>query len=61
MQCIITDVFRTTERWIPNVPKCLRECTKKANELDGCAYDDFVCHCINYQKYSDVSHSLFTL
>ncbi|KAJ4299814.1 hypothetical protein N0V90_005060 [Kalmusia sp. IMI 367209] len=46
----------TTERWLSefNIPECLKECTKKANREDGCAYDDFACHSINYQAYSDI-------
>ncbi|KAF2683287.1 hypothetical protein K458DRAFT_340235 [Lentithecium fluviatile CBS 122367] len=44
----------TTATWLPQIPECLRNCTIEANQLDGCAYDDFACHCINYQKYSDV-------
>ncbi|KAK3215899.1 hypothetical protein GRF29_8g1445855 [Pseudopithomyces chartarum] len=46
----------TTEKWLSNfgIPECLKECTRKANREDGCAYNDFVCHSINYQAYSDL-------
>ncbi|KAF1968887.1 hypothetical protein BU23DRAFT_478936 [Bimuria novae-zelandiae CBS 107.79] len=46
----------TTEKWLSNfgIPECLKECTRKANAQDGCAYDDFACHNINYQTYSDI-------
>jgi hypothetical protein len=43
-----------TNSWIKRVPKCLQQCTINANLADGCAFDDFACHCINYQVYSDV-------
>ncbi|KAI4696778.1 uncharacterized protein J4E88_000956 [Alternaria novae-zelandiae] len=34
------------------MPKCLHQCQEKANHADGCAPDDFTCHCINYSVYS---------
>ncbi|KNG48427.1 hypothetical protein DDE82_002125 [Stemphylium lycopersici] len=36
------------------LPECLHECQVKANNADGCAPDDFVCHCVNYTVYSDL-------
>ncbi|KAF1843133.1 uncharacterized protein K460DRAFT_356900 [Cucurbitaria berberidis CBS 394.84] len=36
------------------LPSCLSECQKKANAEDGCAFDDFACHCVNYNAYSDL-------
>ncbi|KAL5383171.1 hypothetical protein DPSP01_006146 [Paraphaeosphaeria sporulosa] len=46
----------TTERWLKDfgIPECMHECTREANSKDGCAYDDFACHNINYQVYSDI-------
>ncbi|KAG9190811.1 hypothetical protein G6011_08899 [Alternaria panax] len=34
------------------MPKCLHQCQEVANKKDGCAPDDFTCHCINYSVYS---------
>jgi hypothetical protein len=58
-QLIHRQYFRTTEKWLSDfgIPECLKECTRQANREDGCAYNDFVCHSINYQAYSDVSIS----
>ena len=33
---------------------CLKECQTKANKADGCAENDFACHCVNYNTYSNV-------
>ena len=33
-------------------PECLRQCQRDANANDGCAYNDFACHCANYDVYS---------
>ncbi|KAL1597692.1 hypothetical protein SLS60_008178 [Paraconiothyrium brasiliense] len=46
----------TTEKWFKDfdIPECLQECTREANRKDGCAYDDFACHNVNYQAYSDI-------
>ncbi|KAF1961028.1 hypothetical protein CC80DRAFT_581016 [Byssothecium circinans] len=43
----------TTEDWLPKIPECLHDCTIEANKADGCAYDDFACHCANYEQYSN--------
>ncbi|KAI2482132.1 CFEM domain containing protein [Pyrenophora tritici-repentis] len=34
------------------IPKCLHECQDKANRADGCAFNDYACHCINNSVYS---------
>ncbi|CAG5182500.1 uncharacterized protein ALTATR162_LOCUS10191 [Alternaria atra] len=34
------------------MPKCVHECQEYANKHDGCAFDDFTCHCINSSVYS---------
>jgi hypothetical protein len=36
------------------LPECLHECHAKANAADGCAVDDYVCHCVNFEAYSKV-------
>ncbi|KAF2829180.1 hypothetical protein CC86DRAFT_345707 [Ophiobolus disseminans] len=36
------------------LPTCLHSCQAAANAADGCAPDDFACHCINYTVYSDL-------
>ena len=36
-------------------PECLRQCQRDANAADGCAYNDFACHCANYDVYSPVN------
>jgi hypothetical protein len=55
---LITCTSRTTETWLSEfgIPECLKDCTRYANANDGCAYDDFACHNINYQVYSDVRY-----
>lgn len=35
-------------------PECLHQCQRDANANDGCAYNDFACHCANYDVYSPV-------
>ena len=37
------------------LPECLHQCQRDANSQDGCGYDDFACHCANYDTYSPVS------
>jgi hypothetical protein len=37
---------------------CLKECQIAANKADGCAENDFACHCVNYNAYSNVCPSL---
>ena len=36
------------------LPSCLAECQTYANKHDGCAPNDFACHCVNYSVYSKV-------
>ncbi|OAL48136.1 hypothetical protein IQ07DRAFT_622658 [Pyrenochaeta sp. DS3sAY3a] len=36
------------------LPSCLHQCQADANKADGCAEDDFVCHCVNYTEYSNL-------
>ncbi|KAH7061987.1 hypothetical protein BKA63DRAFT_527211 [Paraphoma chrysanthemicola] len=36
------------------LPSCLHSCQDEANARDGCAPDDFACHCVNYSVYSDL-------
>lgn len=38
----------------PVTAGCLKECQIAANKADGCAENDFTCHCVNYNTYSDV-------
>lgn len=38
----------------PTTADCLKECQVAANKADGCAENDFACHCVNYNTYSDV-------
>lgn len=33
---------------------CLAKCQAAANKADGCAENDFACHCVNYEVYSNV-------
>merc|ERR1712014_514214 len=42
----------TTEDINDMFPACLRQCQRDANSQDGCAYNDFACHCANYDVYS---------
>jgi hypothetical protein len=44
--------FAKVNAWLPS---CLHTCHAKANAADGCALEDYTCHCVNYQVYSDVS------
>lgn len=44
----------TTEDINDMFPACLRQCQRDANSQDGCAYNDFACHCANYDVYSPV-------
>ncbi|KAJ4405884.1 hypothetical protein N0V91_004993 [Didymella pomorum] len=37
----------------PTTADCLKECQVAANKADGCAENDFACHCVNYNTYSD--------
>ncbi|KAF2721198.1 hypothetical protein K431DRAFT_268991 [Polychaeton citri CBS 116435] len=37
---------------------CIWKAQKYANNHDGCAYDDYTCHCANYQVYSDIIEPL---
>ncbi|KAF2120112.1 hypothetical protein BDV96DRAFT_485845 [Lophiotrema nucula] len=46
------------DKLIKRLPACLTDCQKNADRSDGCAIDDFACHCINYNVYSDLSSSL---
>ena len=34
--------------------QCLAKCQAAASKADGCAEDDFACHCVNYWAYSKV-------
>lgn len=38
----------------PVTAKCLASCQAAANKADGCAENDFACHCVNYNNYSNV-------
>ncbi|KAF1349258.1 hypothetical protein EJ07DRAFT_160036 [Lizonia empirigonia] len=38
----------------PVTAKCLANCQAAANKGDGCTENDFVCHCVNYNTYSDL-------
>ncbi|KAH6621731.1 hypothetical protein C7974DRAFT_314852 [Boeremia exigua] len=38
----------------PVTAKCLKTCQIAANKGDGCAENDFACHCVNYNTYSDL-------
>lgn len=42
----------------PTTADCLKDCQIAANKADGCAENDFACHCVNYNTYSDVHLSL---
>lgn len=44
----------TTAEWNARIPECVRSCQTQANSEDGCAFDDFACHCVNYNTFSDV-------
>ena len=44
----------TTEDINDMFTACLRQCQRDANSQDGCAYNDFACHCANYDTYSPV-------
>ncbi|KAI6828980.1 hypothetical protein KC340_g8844 [Hortaea werneckii] len=44
----------TTEDINDMFPACLRQCQRDANSQDGCAYNDFACHCANYDVYSPI-------
>ncbi|KAK3647499.1 hypothetical protein LTR56_007993 [Elasticomyces elasticus] len=44
----------TTAKWNAMIPACVRQCQIQANKGDGCAYDDFACHSVNYQVFSDI-------
>ena len=57
---IITTQCINTEDINKMFPECLRQCQRNANAADGCAYNDFACHCINYDVYSPVRTSLFS-
>ncbi|RMZ66466.1 hypothetical protein GMOD_00001802 [Pyrenophora seminiperda CCB06] len=43
------------------LPKCLHTCQDSANMADGCAPDDFACHCINYSVYTNTLSNAFKL
>lgn len=47
-----------TETWLDQIRDatggCFEAATREANANDGCGYDDFACHCTNYQAYSKV-------
>ncbi|OQO12440.1 hypothetical protein B0A48_03082 [Cryoendolithus antarcticus] len=43
-----------TLHWVKKLPTCLKQCQIDANLGDGCAYDDFACHCANYDSYSPI-------
>ncbi|KAF2127849.1 hypothetical protein P153DRAFT_295060 [Dothidotthia symphoricarpi CBS 119687] len=38
----------------PVTAQCLAECQLAANKGDGCAENDFACHCVNYYAYSSL-------
>ncbi|KAF2621941.1 hypothetical protein BU25DRAFT_219171 [Macroventuria anomochaeta] len=38
----------------PVTAKCLKSCQIAANKADGCAENDFTCHCVNYNTYSNL-------
>lgn len=42
-------------------PQCIRQCQRDVNRNDGCAYDDFACHCANYDVYAPVRVPLQSL
>ncbi|KAK4556782.1 hypothetical protein LTR86_006353 [Recurvomyces mirabilis] len=44
----------TTDEWNKRLPACVVPCQIKANQGDGCAYDDFACHSVSYQAFSDI-------
>ena len=44
----------STAEWNKRIPECIRQCQIQANKQDGCAYDDFACHSVNYQVFSDI-------
>lgn len=44
----------TTEDVNDMFPECVRQCQRDANANDGCAYNDFACHCANYDVYAPV-------
>ena len=48
----------TTYKLLKMLPKCIHSAQKTASAQDICDYDDYACHCINYQQYSDVSSTL---
>lgn len=45
----------TTSEFNSRIPECVRPCQIRANREDRCAYDDYKCHCQNYNEYSSVS------
>lgn len=44
----------TTEGFAARLPACLQQCQRDAAKADGCAYDDYACHCVNYEPFSEV-------
>ena len=54
----IVDLLTRTQSDYPKanalLPECLHECHAKANKGDGCAVDDYACHCVNFEAYSKV-------
>ncbi|XPS95476.1 hypothetical protein M3J09_004766 [Ascochyta lentis] len=38
----------------PTTAQCLKKCQLAANKADGCAENDFACHCVNYTTYSNL-------
>ncbi|KAF2008945.1 hypothetical protein BU24DRAFT_474359 [Aaosphaeria arxii CBS 175.79] len=47
-------VCLTNKKFIERVPDCLKKCQSDAAKKDGCAEDDFACHCVNTQAFSDL-------
>ncbi|KAF2725866.1 hypothetical protein K431DRAFT_259611 [Polychaeton citri CBS 116435] len=47
-----------TEKLLEKIPSCIHSAQNEANSKDGCDYDDFACHCINYQVFSDIIEPL---
>lgn len=45
----------------PGTADCLKECQVAVNKVDGCAENDFACHCVKYNAYSDVRLSFLLL
>ncbi|KAK1058304.1 hypothetical protein LTR12_001513 [Friedmanniomyces endolithicus] len=44
----------TTAKWNKMMPACIQQCQIQANKADGCAYDDFACHSVNYEVFAEI-------